>query len=243
MQCVILAGGLGTRMRPHTEVVPKALLEVAGRPFVDHQLELAVRQGYTHVVLCVGHLGDLLREHVGDGRAYGLDVVWSDDGETLLGTGGALRLAGDRGLLEDRFGLLYGDSYLPIDARPVHRAAEQAGTPALMTVFRNDGRWEETNVVFADGMVERYEKGVDDPRMHHVDYGLLVLATDVVATIPAGEVTDLATTLGNLSRRGELAGYEVHQRFYEIGSPGGRADLEALLASGAPDLDPGEGTG
>lgn len=238
MQCVILAGGLGTRMRPHTEQVPKAMLPVAGRPFVDHQLELLTRQGYADVVFCTGHLGEMLREHVGDGARHGLRVTWSDDGPELRGTGGALRLASTRSLLDDRFGVLYGDSYLPIDARAVHRAAEDAGQPALMTVFRNEGRWETSNVVYADGMVQRYAKGTRDPRMQHIDYGLSVLTRSAIdERIAADASGDLATTLEQLSADHQLAGYEVHRRFYEIGSPSGLADLEALLADGAPDLD------
>jgi NDP-sugar pyrophosphorylase family protein len=238
MQCVILAGGLGTRMRPETEQVPKALLPVAGRPFVDHQLELVECQGYTDVVVCTGHLGELLREHVGDGGQFGLSVAWSDDGPELRGTGGALRLASTRSLLDERFGVLYGDSYLPIDARPVHRAAERAGLPGLMTVYRNQGRWETSNVVYADGIVERYAKGTRDPRMQHIDYGLSVLTRAAIdERIAEGTIVDLATTLEQLSDDHQLAGFEVHRRFYEIGSPSGLADLEALLAAGPPDLD------
>src|ERR1700693_3124601 len=109
----ILAGGLATRLRPVTEAIPKSLIEVAGEPFIAHQLRLLRREGIRRVVICVGHLGDMIRAFVDDGARFGLDVAYSFDGSMLLGTGGALRQA--LPLLEEPFYVLYGDSYLDID--------------------------------------------------------------------------------------------------------------------------------
>ena len=148
VQCVILAGGLATRMRPLTDVMPKALLSVAGRPFVDHQLEHLARHGVTDVVLSIGHRGDMLRDHVGDGARFGLRVAYVDEGADLRGTAGALRLALSRGALAEAFLVTYGDAFLPIDFGAVFEAFRRAGQPALMTVFRNEGRWDTSNVVF-----------------------------------------------------------------------------------------------
>jgi N-acetyl-alpha-D-muramate 1-phosphate uridylyltransferase len=233
MQCVILAGGLATRMRPLTERIPKALIPVAGRPFIDHQLDWLAGHGVTDVVLSVGYKGDAIRSHVGDGGRYGLRARVVDEGEHLRGTAGALRLALDEGALEESFLVTYGDSFLPIDFAVVFDAFQASGKPALMTVFRNDGRWDTSNVIFDGRLVTLYDK---QRRMRpaadftFIDYGLIALARRVVAgEIPAGGNADLATLLHGLSVRGELAGFEVAQRFYEIGSPAGLEDLETWL--------------
>ena len=230
VQCLVLAGGMGTRMRPFTDSVPKMLLKVAGRPFADWQLSWLADQGVKRVILSVGHLGLALRRFVGDGSRWDLDLVVVDEGEELLGTGGAVRNAVDCGLMEDEFTLLYGDSYLSIDLSDVARAFSDAPEPALMTLYRNAGQFDQSNAIFAAGKVLRYEKGApDNPGMDWIDYGLSVLRRDlVVDRIPAG-VGDLARLFAELSREGQLAGYEVQERFYEVGSPAGLADLEALF--------------
>lgn len=230
MECVILAGGLGTRMRPATETIPKALIPVAGRPFVDWQLEWLASQGVRRIVLSIGHRGDLLRQHVGDGAAFDLQVDYVDEGPRLRGTGGALRLALDQGVLGDTFFVLYGDSYLSVSLPAVWAAFVGSGRPALMTVLRNEARWDASNADYADGAVLLYDKHRAEPdRFRFIDYGLLVLSQAVVSEIPAGEVSDLATLLHRLSVEGRLAGFEVAHRFYEIGSPSGLAELEAHL--------------
>ncbi len=233
-QCLILAGGLGTRMRPVTETIPKALIPVNGVPFVDHQLRWIAAHGVAEAVLSVGWLGGMLRDHVGDGAQFGLRVRWVDEGRDLRGTAGALRLALDEGVLEESFLVTYGDSYLPIDFGEVAAALARSGAPALMTVFRNDGRWDRSNCVVEGGRVH-YDKRRRDPalaaRMHHIDYGLSALRRDVVAErVPAGARADLADLFHALSVEGRLAAHEVHTRFFEIGSPEGLQDLERHLA-------------
>ena len=237
MQCLILAGGLGTRMRPATERVPKALLPVAGRPFADWQLRWLERQGVTDVVLSTGHLGSMVRDFVGDGRRWGLAVAYAEEGDQLRGTGGAVRLASELGLLGERFFVLYGDSYLPIDFPAVERAFTAAGRPALMTVYDNSGRFDESNAVLEGGRVVRYEKGLAEPppEMHYIDYGLSVLERRVVdELVPAGSVADLAAVYGTLAARGQMAAAVVTERFYEVGSTEGLADLEAHLSGHVP---------
>lgn len=239
MQCAILAGGLGTRMLPRTESIPKTLLPVLGRPFADYQLRWLRSQGVTSVVYCIGHLGPMIREYVRDGSAWGLEVEYSDEGESLLGTGGALRLALDNGLLRDRTFVLYGDSWLTADLYRIDSTFTQSRLPALMTVLRNEGRWDTSNVEFADGAIRRYDKtpGPHRSRMTYIDYGLLVCSRDAIAQrVSANMRTDLSDVLSSLSTEGLLAGFEVQERFYEIGSPSGLADLESFLSGNAgPD--------
>lgn len=233
LQCAILAGGLGTRMLPLTETLPKAMLPVAGRPFVEWQLELLVRQDVRRITICAGHLARSLRDHVGDGSRWGAAVTWIDEGETRLGTAGALRLALERGALDPAFFVLYGDSYLEVSMEAVQEQWRASDLPALMTVLRNSGRWEASNAIYREGRVIRYDKSrpaglrMD---MEWIDYGLSVLDADLIAgRVPQGAVADLAEVLRDLSLEGLLAGYEVGERFYEVGSAEGLADLEAHL--------------
>jgi len=223
----ILAGGLATRMRPLTTRIPKALIHVAGKPFVDHQLALLQRNGYRDVVLCVGHLGDMLRHHVGSGERFGLNVGYVDDGPTLLGTGGALRKAAP--LLGEAFVVLYGDSYLPMDYARVEVAFRNCGRPALMTVYRNRDRYDRSNVVLRDGVVALYDKEHPTAEMEYIDYGMSVIRASVLDGYP--ERFDLASVFTALSMADTLAGFEVEQRFFEIGSPSGLAEAENYLRS------------
>ncbi len=233
MQCLILAGGLATRMRPLTDRIPKALIPVEGRPFVDHQLAWLAGHGVTDVVLSIGYRGDEIRAHVGDGAVHGLRVCYVDEGTDLRGTAGALRLALDQGVLEERFLVTYGDSFLPIDFGGVFRAFASDGAPALMTVFRNQGRWDQSNVIFDGRRVSLYDKHRRTrpaTEFTYIDYGLSALERRIVAEeIPAGVKADLAELFFRLSVRGELAGLEVQQRFYEIGSPEGLEDFAGWL--------------
>jgi len=233
MQCVILAGGRATRMRPLTDTIPKALIPIDGRPFVDHQLAWLAGHGVTDVVLCVGYRGDAIRAHGGDGARHGLRVRIVDEGEDLRGTAGALRLALDEGALEESFLVTYGDSFLPVDFAAVFDAFRACGQPALMTVFRNDGRWDASNVIFDGRLVTLYDKqrqARPGAAFTFIDYGLSALERRVIAgEIAPGASADLAALFNALSVRGALAGLEVAQRFYEIGSPAGLEDFEKWL--------------
>lgn len=225
----ILAGGLATRLRPITEKIPKAMVEVAGRPFAVHQLELLKRNGVTRIVFCVGYRGDMIVDALGDGSRWGLSVDYVFDGPQLLGTGGALRRA--LPALGEAFLVLYGDSYLDCDYRSIERAFLDSGRQALMTVYKNEGAWDTSNVVYTDGVIQVYDKKSQLHEMRHIDYGLGALKTSALVEYPADTVLDLATVYQDLLSRGQLAGYEVPERFYEIGSPEGLAETDAYLKS------------
>jgi NDP-sugar pyrophosphorylase family protein len=228
----ILAGGLATRLRPLTEKIPKALLEVAGRPFIHWQLELLKSAGVNEVVLCTGYLGEMIEQEIGDGHGFGLNVQYSADGDRLRGTGGALRIALD--LLGDEFFVLYGDSYLPVSFSDVETAYRQGRRQGLMTVFRNEGKWDASNVWFEQGIIREYNKKERSPQMHHIDYGLSIMSRGAFEPFAAQEVFDLAEVFADLLRRDQLAGCEVFQRFYEIGSHSGIEELEAFLRDRSP---------
>ncbi len=223
----ILAGGLGTRLRPLTEKLPKSLAPVAGEPFLAHQLRLLARSGIERVVLCIGHMGEAIREFAGDGRRFGLEISYSDDGHVPLGTAGAVRKA--LPLLGSRFFVLYGDSYLPCDYRLVQEAFLASGLPALMTVYRNEDRWDASNVEYEGGRILAYDKSKRTPRMRHIDYGLGAFARAVFETLPAGVFLDLADLYRDLLANGRLAAYEVTERFYHIGDWDALNELDEYL--------------
>jgi NDP-sugar pyrophosphorylase family protein len=229
-QCVILAGGLGTRMRPLTETCPKTLLPAGGHPFAWHQLHWLAGQGITEVIYSIGHQGDRIRSYWAEQPSPVPSIRYVDEGERLRGTAGALRLAREEGVLAESFFVLYGDSFLPVEFAPVSRAFQASGQPALMTVLRNAGRWDRSNAIYQQGRVVLYDKETA-PGMEYIDYGLSCFHRDVFDNpTPA----DLSALFHDLSLQGRLAGFEVHQRFYEIGSPAGLRDFEAYLETGVP---------
>lgn len=225
----ILAGGLATRLRPVTERMPKSLLELNGEPFIRHQLRLLQAKGVRRVVLCAGFLGEMIRDVVRDGREFGMEVEYSFDGAALLGTAGAIKNA--LPLLGEAFLTLYGDSYLTCDYAAVARAFEGSGKPALMTVFRNSGKWDSSNVEFRGGEILAYSKKNRTPQMEYIDYGLGVFSGKVFERAPAGQAFDLAELYGRLLAEGQLAGFEVRERFYEIGSVAGLEETAQFLMS------------
>jgi NDP-sugar pyrophosphorylase family protein len=214
-------------MRPLTETCPKTLLPVCGRPFAYHQLHWLAAQGVTEVVYAIGHKGFLIREYWAGEQAPIPSIRYVDEGDHLRGTGGAIRLALEQGVLEERFLVIYGDSFLPVEFAPVWQAFESSGKPALMTVLRNEGRWDRSNTVYEGGRVVLYDKAANST-MHYIDYGLSAFRRDLFENIP-DKVFDLSTLFHDLSLKGNLAGFEVRERFYEIGSPEGLADLEEYL--------------
>ncbi|MEP7121274.1 MAG: sugar phosphate nucleotidyltransferase [Byssovorax sp.] len=231
-QVVILAGGLGTRMLPRTERVPKLLLPVAGRPFAAWLLERLAAAGFDEAVLCIAHLGEMIRAEIGDGQALAIEVRYADEGPTLLGTAGALRRALPH--LAPTFLVTYGDSYLPFDyAAPLADLDAHADAQGTMAVFKNDDRWDRSNAQIQGDRVVCYEKrardAAPDPAIDHIDYGATALRREVIAALPEGVPLGLDAVQSDLAARGLLRALPAPRRFFEIGSPDGLADLEAEL--------------
>ncbi|MBV8671958.1 MAG: nucleotidyltransferase family protein [Acidobacteriaceae bacterium] len=226
-QLALLAGGLATRLGPLTARVPKSLLPIAGEPFIAHQLRLLVGQGVCDIVICSGHLGEQIEEFVGDGSRFGCLVRYSHDGDVPLGTGGAIRNA--LPLLGPCFWVMYGDSYLTAPFAPALRNFRDSALLALMTVYANADRWDSSNVSFNGGKILRYNKSRRYPGMQHIDYGLSLFSASVFAQWPEGSAFDLADLQSRLVEQGIMAGHEVFDRFYEIGSPTGLHETELFL--------------
>ncbi|HEV7528648.1 MAG TPA: sugar phosphate nucleotidyltransferase [Solirubrobacteraceae bacterium] len=223
----ILAGGKGTRLGTRVQDTPKPLLEVAGQPFLLHQLKLLAAHGATQAVICVGYLGERIEQTIGQNR-FGVQISYSYDGPGLDGTLGAIRRAASH--LGRRFLVLYGDTYLRIDYRAVARSWEHSGLSALMTVLRNEGRWDISNVRFDGSRVLSYDKRRPHADMEWIDYGLGGLTA--AALDPSTEqMHDLSELQHVLAARGELFGYAAPERFYEIGTPAGLAETESFLRS------------
>jgi MurNAc alpha-1-phosphate uridylyltransferase len=217
----LLAGGLATRLRPLTEKIPKALIDVAGIPFIHHQLNYLKNQNLQSVVICSGYLGHMIEEEVGSGKKFGLDIRYSHDGPKLLGTGGALKSA--LPLLGSQFFILYGDSFLPIEFSPIYETFKNSHQLALMTVYKNQNEFDASNALYENGKVMAYQKKSPPSHFNYIDYGLGIMTASVLGNYPHQHF-DLATIYENLALKNKLAGYEVFERFYEIGTPQGLQD-------------------
>lgn len=225
----ILAGGLGTRLGPITEKIPKALIKIAGKPFIFHQLQYLRKEGIRKVVLCLGYFGEMIQEEVGDGSKFDLDITYSYDGDLLLGTGGSIKNA--LPLLDKNFYVLYGDSLLPTHFGRVEKAFLKSKKPALMTVILNENKWDKSNVIFKDELVLEYNKKDPKPTMKFIDYGLGVLSRSLFDKYEEKVAFDLADLYYFLSIDNQLAGLEVNERFYEIGSHQGIKETELYLSA------------
>lgn len=228
----ILAGGLAKRLHPITQNLPKSLVTVAGKPFIWWQLHYLRQQQIQQVVLCTGHMGEMIQQVVQHGQEFGLHVQYSPDGPALRGTGGAIKNA--LPLLGERFFVLYGDSFLPIDFAAVQQAYESDQSAALMTVLRNQDQWDKSNVIFENSTLKNYNKHMPSPEMTHIDYGLAILTAKIFESYVGVTAFDLADVYEKLAQNKELKGYEVFERFYEIGSHQGLKETEEFLLKRNP---------
>jgi len=226
---VLLSGGLATRMREYTEKIPKAMIDVAGKPFIHWQLSMLKEQKVEHVILCIGHLGEMIEAYAGDGSDYGLKLTYSYDGDKLLGTGGAIKKI--EKILPDTFFILYGDSYLEIPYAPLIDAFSSSDKMGLMTVYENKDIYDVSNVIFQNNELVTYRKHDKVKEMFHIDYGLGILSKESFSDFPSDTVFDLAMVYEKLATENQLLGFEVFIRFYEIGSPGGLEELREKLGS------------
>lgn len=226
---VILTGGLATRLRPLTETIPKALVDVNGEPFIVHQLRSLYKNGIRKIILCAGYLGEQIADVIDNGSQFGLQVNYSFDGPTLLGTGGAIKKALPQ-IDEKCFFVLYGDSYLLCDYRAAQEKFIQSHKLALMTVFNNKSQWDNSNVEFSSGEIVCYDKKNKTSRMQYIDYGLGLFDKAAFDNIPRETPFDLEILYQQLLMQQQLAALEVQQRFYEVGSFSGIEEFKKYLA-------------
>ncbi|MCJ7497790.1 MAG: sugar phosphate nucleotidyltransferase [candidate division Zixibacteria bacterium] len=235
MQLVILAGGLATRLFPLTSKVPKSMLEINKRPFLEYQLELLKEYEIKDVLLCLGYKGELIKNYFGDGKKFGVNLSYSYDGEKLLGTAGALKKAYK--LLNDNFLLMYGDSYLPYDYWKIEEAFKNSEKLSLMVVYKNQNRFDKSNILIADDLVNVYDKTLKGENLEYIDAGLSILKKEVLSLVPEDEPFDLQELYKTLISEEEMLAYEVKQRFYQIGSLEGLEEFKNLVEKGAKIYD------
>lgn len=227
---VVLAGGLATRLYPITETMPKSLISINGTPFVFHQLSLFKRNDLNQIHFCLGHLGNLVKDAIElSSFKNTMQITYSFDGDQLLGTAGAIKKV--LSSLPETFFVTYGDSYLDVDYKLIesHFFKCLSDKNGLMTIYRNSNKYDASNVIFEDGKIVLYSKKQSMANMKYIDFGLSILRKNHFASYPINTPLDLAVILESLSGRGELAGYEIFERFYEIGSVKGIGDLSNYL--------------
>ena len=227
MQAAILAGGLGRRLRPLTSRIPKAMVQVDGRPFLEYELDLLKSHGVDDLVLCVGYLGETIRAHFGDGSAFGVRIRYSSEGERLMGPIGALKMA--ERLLGDSFFVTYGDAYLRLDYHEMMATLLRNEEPGLMAVYRNEGRFGRSDVVVKDGFVASYDKENRAPAMDWVNFGVTAMKKEALDSAEEGRVCDEPTFYRRLIKGRRLRAYEVKERFYEIGSVQGLKEFDEFI--------------
>lgn len=234
MQCVILAGGLATRIRPMTDEIPKSMVKFLNKPFLEYQINILRKNGIAELILCVGYLYEQIENYFENGSRFGVNIRYSYEKERLLGTGGAIKKA--KNLLNKEFFILYGDSYLDTDYQKIYKYFKEIDYPAIMTVYKNENKLDRSNLIFKDGIIELYDKENKIPEMEYIDYGLSIVSKEVLEEIPENIPYDLAKLYKKLSQEKRLAGFEVSHRFYEIGSLHGLKEFENFVRKGGTEL-------
>ena len=224
---VVLAGGFGTRLGSLTENIPKCLIKIRGRAFVDWQIDSFIMNGISEIVFCVSHKSEMVQDYLGDGSKYGIRIQYSVDGIMQLGTGGAIVKA--LPMLGENFGVIYGDSYLPIRFKEVEDSFLDRNFLCLMTVYKNQELLDASNIEFLDGHIKEYRKNSKNPRMLHIDYGLMYFKGKAFKRYQSGEYLDLTNIFNDMVASNEIAGFEVHKRFYEVGSLKGIDSLSEYI--------------
>ncbi len=223
---LILCGGLATRLQPITKTIPKSLVTINDKTMLQYQLDMLNEQNIKHVVLCVGYLGEMIQNQFGF-KYKNIIIEYSFDGDVQLGTGGAIRNALSK--LSNSFFVLYGDSYLPVEYKPILNYFNNTNKSGLMTVYKNENLYDTSNVVYKDNQIVCYDKKNKTVEMNYIDYGLSLFTTSVFNKYPTNYSFDLSQVMMDLVNNKQLAGYEVYNRFYEMGSINGLKELEEYL--------------
>jgi len=223
---IILAGGLATRLYPETLKIPKSLIKINNDPFIKHQLLLLKSKGINNVVLSLGNLGDKVEKYVNENNNFGLEIDFSFDGTKLLGTGGAIKNAFPK--LSNPFGIIYGDSFLNIEYLDIINYFKQYSALGLMTVLKNNNLWDKSNIVFRDGKIIEYNKDKSGG-YEYIDFGFSILKKESFEDFLEKDIFDLKEVFYKLVNDNQLIGYEVFNRFYEIGSVSGINETENYI--------------
>lgn len=231
---VILSGGLGTRLGKLAEHLPKSLIEICGKPFIEWQLKLLVSHGVKRIIYCTGHMSDKIKERISQCNIYDLEIDFSEDGKSLLGTGGAIRNALE--FLPEEFIVLYGDSYLEMDYKKFCADFNDPEISALMSVYKNSNKLDRSNILLKNGIIEKYQKFNSLPEMEYIDYGATIYRRSCFQEFSKGKPFDLADLIQKLVKSRQISGFEVEKRFYEVGSLRGIEDFVTYIEERINDL-------
>jgi N-acetyl-alpha-D-muramate 1-phosphate uridylyltransferase len=227
VQAAILAGGLGTRLRPLTDKIPKAMVPVNGRPFLEYEIELLKANQVDDLIVCLGYLGKQIEVHFGDGKKFGVKLRYSYDGKELLGPIGGLKMA--ERFLGKEFFVTYGDAYLRMDYAGMMEGLRASKRLGAMAVYKNEGKFGKSDVIAKRGLVTAYDKKKTLPGMLWVNFGVTALKKSALDGVEAGSYCDEETYYGGLVKQKQLAAYETLDRFYEIGTPKGLDEFTRFI--------------
>lgn len=227
MQVVILCGGLATRLMPITTKIPKSMVLIKNKPFLEYQLKLLKSNGLRDIVLCIGYKGAQIKKYFGKGKKFGVSIKYSSDGKKLLGTAGSLKKA--EKLLKEEFLLMYGDSYLPFDFQRAIKFFREEKKLGLMTVFKNYNKYEESNVKVSGKMVKKYSKKFRTKDMRYIDYGASIFKKEILKFIPKNKFYDLSLIHKVLIDKEQLLAFDSKKRFYQIGSFEGLEEFKKYI--------------
>lgn len=230
MQMVIFCGGLGTRLKPITEKIPKSMIIINGKPFLEYQLEILKKNDIRNIVLCIGYLGEKIKEYFKDGKKFSVNISYSEEKGKLLGTGGALKNA--KNLLDKRFFTMYGDGYLLLNFKDIWNCFNKFIKIGMLTVYKNYNRYDRSNVTVKGNYVTGFYKDKSKRGLVFIDEGVSILRKDVIDLIPSNTEYSLNDVFIELIERKELLAYRTSQRFYEIGSKNGLDEFTKLNSEG-----------
>jgi len=227
MQIVIIAGGLATRLYPITQKIPKSMIEIGGKPFLQWQIKLLKKNKITDIILCVGQMAEQIEEYFGDGSKFGVKLTYSKEKpDQLLGTGGALKNAQD--LLDDIFMVTWGDSYLDLDYQKVEKFFLKNNKLGLMSVWHNKNKIEPSNVTIEGNLIKSYSKKRLTKEIEYIDYGLLIFRKEALKFLPENQKTDFSVLNQALIKRKQLLAYNTGKRYYQIGNFPGLEEFKNL---------------
>lgn len=212
-----MAGGLATRLRPLTNDIPKSLILIQGKPFLQYQIELLTRYDIKDIVLCVAYMGKKIEDYFGDGNKFGVKITYSYEKNKLLGTGGALKLV--EPYLNENFFLLWGDSYVRLNYKEMHdfHLKNTNDFDVTIAIFYNIRNYDKSNIIYERGRIKKYEKNSKD-EMKYIDAGIMVFNKKILKRIPSGKVFQIEDLFHKLAKEEKLKPFLIKKRYYEIGS-------------------------
>ena len=220
-----MCGGLATRLGSLAKNIPKSMIDIEGKPFLEHQIEMLKKHNITDIVLCAGYLSEKIEDYFGDGSKFGVNIKYSHDGKKPLGPIGAIKNA--ESLLDDVFFIMYGDSYLSVDFQKAYSFFKEHDKLGLMVVYKNNDKYDKSNLIIKDNMVVGYK----EKEAVYIDYGTSIISKKALDLVPKNTMYSTGQFFSDLISKKELLAFEAEKRFYHIGSPDALGELRNYIRS------------